>query len=741
MIRSPTRNLDRLVAAAVVIFLSAIGVAPLRAPAAEAPVFFFDFGTKDSPVAEGSIQATRDTKYQAERKCGWTVAPQGEYDRPNAYPLDALTRDGVSFTTANPMTFRVDLPNGDYIVEAILGDRNPLEYRPGMYVRVNGKKVLSGLMGSCGGVMPARAEAKADDGKLIIEFGNIHPTPATGSLNVLVIRKAEGPLLQWRRIPGESLSPSVRWLAEDKLRIVYGAGEFYQYDKKKNCYVNRSEEMWKRLADLGFNAFCASYEPEAAAFCKKRKIHFFHDIKFASDERYTLSESRITKAGVADCGVDVKPSPLDSVAWQELMVNESLRAHRQAKADGLPLDGVIIDLEMYGAKFGDVYNSRHTFDDATYGAFAKEHPELGDPGNVAVERRLDYLASKKLLAEYYRFMEKKMEAIARDVERQIHAQAPDLVIGFLQYFDNWFYRGFIRGIGTPSMPVLAFTEQTYYGYNFNARWEYDWFRKENMHSLYYPGFWPKTIHPDNMAAMANAAAAEADGYWVYGFAQTDEKNAPLMDAAIKKANRKIVDLAKDGRIDCLQICNHDLSPLQSESTASEPFDPDKHETKLDPIPDFADAVFRFDFGTPTSPAKAGWKRVLSADLFNEQTKYGWERLPRFSFNRQEHSKDPLVQDGVVVAGRNRFLLKLPKGDYEVAVILGDMAPGEWRTHQNVRLNGKDIATDITTNGGEYRVLKGKVASDGNRPVAIEFEGRGSQQYVTILGLAVRKMEP
>ncbi|MGA2617873.1 MAG: hypothetical protein ABSF26_09695 [Thermoguttaceae bacterium] len=79
-------------------------------------VAHYDFGTATSPVQAGYTQVTPTTKYSSALKYGWQSGTIGARDRGTGTSLD---RD-LNFTHNG--TFAVDLPNGQYQVDMILGD-------------------------------------------------------------------------------------------------------------------------------------------------------------------------------------------------------------------------------------------------------------------------------------------------------------------------------------------------------------------------------------------------------------------------------------------------------------------------------------------------------------------------------------------------------------------------------------------------------------------------------------------
>ncbi len=112
----------------------------------------FDFGTNDSPVAEGFSQVTPDTRYNASRGFGWTTAYwTGAKNRGGS---NALTQDS---NMSQMGTFVVDLPNGTYDVTITIGDE--LAVSDNLSVSLEGN-VAGTLSASAGEHVPARSASK-----------------------------------------------------------------------------------------------------------------------------------------------------------------------------------------------------------------------------------------------------------------------------------------------------------------------------------------------------------------------------------------------------------------------------------------------------------------------------------------------------------------------------------------------------------------------------------------------------
>jgi hypothetical protein len=103
--------------------------------------FGFDFGTHDSPVANGYIRVTESSLYSESIGYGWRES--GGLISHDRNGEDFLRRDFVEpdgFTGLN-YTFLVDLPNGEYRVKMLIGDSNYGHGPIDVLVELEGEKV------------------------------------------------------------------------------------------------------------------------------------------------------------------------------------------------------------------------------------------------------------------------------------------------------------------------------------------------------------------------------------------------------------------------------------------------------------------------------------------------------------------------------------------------------------------------------------------------------------------------
>lgn len=705
-----------------------------------------DFGTEASPVAEGWTRITSATETKEFR---WIERPTEAVDVPHAYPLDDLSRDGVRFTTEQPLEFEIELPRGTYEINALLGERGD-SWRPGMFLEVNGKKIISAVYGFIGTPMWSRARVEHEGGVCRVRLEVERPTFATGSLLALRFQQSDNDTWKPLREDAQHWRPAIRWIAAEKIRMIYGIASQRQFDEKKGHFVDTTPELWQRAAASGMNCVATAYTADIARYFSNANMRLWHVVQFATGEKYTHREHEFEKNVLSDGRMDNRPNPLDANAWQELVVKEALEVWRQSVADGTPLSGIAIDLEMYGAKHMEVYHNACTFDEAAFVAFCREHfSELPEPEKIAAEMRYQTLLQSSKLQSYYQYLETRMAAVAREVETAIHREAPDLLIGYLQHFDNWFFRGLDKGLGTREMPVVAFGENTYYGYNGDAPFTQTDLKNLGAHALYCAGLWPQTIHPDKFWKDAFLSGIESSGFWLYGYGypMSKEDNTADLDNALRRANSAILHFLKNGEYADLGEVDHTLkTPFRKgrEVNALDIVDADPHPTLLTPLSHWSMDAMRFDFGRPDSALTEGWVRVGSFDIWKNGAAFGWLKPARYSFDRRENAakilgKNPmlaLLSGGIATEGKNAFLVKVAAGNYKVTAILGDLAPNEYRTHQSVSANGILLASDATTNAQEYRAFAASSVPEKDGVIRIDFEGRGAQQQVSILGIVI-----
>ena len=224
------------------------------------------------------------------------------------------------------------------------------------------------------------------------------------------------------------------------------------------------------------------------------------------------------------------PCPLDETYWERMVAQRFLRL-----AQTPSLAGMLFDTEMYGSDMRTYHDP--CFCDACWQAFFEtiNAPALDCPP----EHRFECLQERQLAARYEQAQEERLQAILTRIEQRVHAVKPDLLLGIVAYQKNWFYRGLLRGLGTPQRPALVFSETSYVlGFTPHVTRE-----RADIRALsggepaarHIPGLWLGRFFPSELPSQCAALARESDGYWLFTADSLWAKTPPVGDYALHGA--------------------------------------------------------------------------------------------------------------------------------------------------------------------------------------------------------------
>lgn len=148
----------------------------------------FDFGTSTSPVASGYSKVTEATAYTS-GGFGWTDT-SGLESRDRNSSGDDLKRDFV-MNSSSPRTFKVDLPNGSYSVNIIMGDNDFAH--DNMVVKANGTTMLGDVDTSQGGFAANTFNVSVSGGSMTFEFSDAGGTDPTWIVNAITFTPGSTP--------------------------------------------------------------------------------------------------------------------------------------------------------------------------------------------------------------------------------------------------------------------------------------------------------------------------------------------------------------------------------------------------------------------------------------------------------------------------------------------------------------------------------------------------------------------
>ena len=221
-------------------------------------------------------------------------------------------------------------------------------------------------------------------------------------------------------------------------------------------------------------------------------------------------------------------SPLDLRYWYEMMIP----ALEEVARFGLghpSVKGATIDFEMYGYDPFKMYPQAIGFEDVAYFAFLRaagghlDEATLAEAATLFPARRYTWLRDRGLLRLFFLLLENESEKLGRLIRHRIHAIDPDFIFGAYQAAlpDTWFYRGIIRGMGTPEMPMIWMSFQVLSADDADRFWS------NGCHILNATalmlGTFPVRDYPDAMLA----GYKYHDGYWInrYNWLVDDAKGA------------------------------------------------------------------------------------------------------------------------------------------------------------------------------------------------------------------------
>lgn len=214
-------------------------------------------------------------------------------------------------------------------------------------------------------------------------------------------------------------------------------------------------------------------------------------------------------------GVPLKrtPCPLDEQFWTYYVQGRMVYLAEHAKELGLT--GAILDPEMYGADH-TCFNTACYCTDCLREFLQTQGEALPDP--LPADRRA-WLAERKLLDKFEAHFVSRVEGFSRTLEQEVHAKAPDFIMGVLLLdYPLLYQKGLAKGLGTESHPVLAFSESTYSpGYTDYVEKQPAVFAAMPAHVLFVPGLWQQQFPTDNLAEQYYTCAARSAGYWLYTF--------------------------------------------------------------------------------------------------------------------------------------------------------------------------------------------------------------------------------
>ncbi len=327
--------------------------------------------------------------------------------------------------------------------------------------------------------------------------------------------------------------PAIQWISKERIR---------------GSYVTFNADHYRELGSVGLNSVLSHFnvDPakedrealericEAAKVARESGLRLFVGIGWLGYEAAFLQTRpyrAVHRLGVA---LEDAPCPSDHGYWDAVITKRMVRLARLAKE--VPIAGVAVDFEPYATKY---YNQAGApgmlavdgiggigrdvcFCDLCFGGFLKSKGIPLTPKDVPPDQRDKYLVEHGYITSpegdragqgaYFDYLRSEWAAFARETERAVHKENPDLLMGFLPGTEDVVTRAW----GKPDMPVVVFSEAGYMGgYSAQALLHYGMFKRVTGNFVYASGIIFTQFTPLPLLGHLMADAENFHGYWIF----------------------------------------------------------------------------------------------------------------------------------------------------------------------------------------------------------------------------------
>ena len=301
------------------------------------------------------------------------------------------------------------------------------------------------------------------------------------------------------------LSPAFDWISKERVRLMY-------------AYHNQWKEtaLLDSIVAAGFNSVgyhtAGEYHTESGFLelakqwldiQNQRNLRVFVKMPFGSDQRYANNRFGLYQPG-GKARWTRTPCPLSKEYWNRVV------GDRAVVAAELGLTGLVVDMEMYGAD--STQYAGPCYHDGCWNTFVDEYLKDSQARKIPLDDRPTRIAQSNLYKDYSRWQEREVSAILREIEKRVHGVNPDFILGYMLAIEP--LAGLARGVGTPDMPCLIFSELEYKGSIGGVAGRVKSLKKLGYPALYVPGFWtrfPPSQYPD----LVKQVGPTTGGYWIW----------------------------------------------------------------------------------------------------------------------------------------------------------------------------------------------------------------------------------
>lgn len=212
------------------------------------------------------------------------------------------------------------------------------------------------------------------------------------------------------------------------------------------------------------------------------------------------------------------PQPLDKSFWNN-EVKKSLSAFlddwkNKNVSHGIKIEGVVLDLEMYGRKTTAAFLPTMGFEKTT----AEHFPFI--PKDVAQDSKKlsKYLIDNKLTKQYFHVLEAEAKKLGNELRIFINDKIPNATVGCYapNISTDWFYKGIYKGLSKPEKPIYLLT--------FNAEFyaHKKWLESHSIQAKHASVLMLSKIRNKNDFSWVDYVLQRHDGIWFNRFSRMAE---------------------------------------------------------------------------------------------------------------------------------------------------------------------------------------------------------------------------
>ncbi len=355
----------------------------------------------------------------------------------------------------------------------------------------------------------------------------------------IAVGQQEPTLLDLRSIevspaPAGELHPQLQWMATEKVRAIWIGDDLF--DESPGTDKTKAEV----LAEAGFNLVRVSMGvdpnnpdtspditdrlPANLAEAHRVGLPLLIGWKYGTHHQEPYRRYR----GLDGVLAEKSCCPLDTE-----YIGRHIGRWAVALAEG-GADGMGIDTEMYGSDTGGGYYAGPCVCDDCFANYLMTYA-TGDSQSLydstAPDERGTWLASqggddditywwagvgslRGVTAHYARYQAQRIAAQYDQIRAQCQQINPLFLFGHAPSWNH--LPGLEKGLGTPAVPCLVFSEYEYVDGPYNNSYRTsDWIRDAGVSALFLPGAWVRVQSPKTLCNNALLSSLYCDGWWIW----------------------------------------------------------------------------------------------------------------------------------------------------------------------------------------------------------------------------------